>query len=129
MGLREPGGWGHRGPKPAIEVTTDFFAGKGAAKCSVSACEPYRETILGELSRGRNAMGIWQDLVDRHGFAGGYQSVKRLVRKLRGVSSPEARVVIETAAGVSQVLTDELAQPETFVQLADQQQASVGGDL
>ena len=131
VGLREPGGWGHRGPKPAIEVTTDsspgigsftpeiapidneaadgskpamgvttdFFAGKGAAKCSVSACEPYRETILGELSRGRNAMGIWQGLVDRHGFAGGYQSVKRLVRKLRGVSSPEARVVIETAAG------------------------------
>ena len=44
-------------------------------------------------------MGIWQDLVDRHGFAGGYQSVKRLVRKLRGASSPEARVVIETAAG------------------------------
>jgi hypothetical protein len=22
-----------------------------------------------ELSRGRNAMGIWQDLVDKHGFA------------------------------------------------------------
>ena len=37
-----------------------------------------------ELSRGRNAMGICQDLVDRHGFAGGYQSVKRFVRKLRG---------------------------------------------
>ena len=87
------------GSKPAMGVTTDFFAGKGAAKCSASACEPYRETILGELSRGRNAMGIWQDLVDRHGFAGGYQSVKRFVRKLRGVSSPEARVVIETAPG------------------------------
>ena len=25
-------------------------------------------------------MGIWQDLVDRHGFAGGYQSVQRFVR-------------------------------------------------
>ena len=29
-------------------------------------------------------MAIWQDLVDDHGFAGGYQSVKRFVRKLRG---------------------------------------------
>ena len=29
-------------------------------------------------------MAIWQDLVDDHGFTGGYQSVKRFVRKLRG---------------------------------------------
>jgi len=52
-----------------------------------------------ELSRGRNAVGIWQDLVDRHGFAGGYQSVKRFVRALHGASSPEARVIIETRPG------------------------------
>ena len=44
-------------------------------------------------------MGIWQDLVDRHGFTGGYQSVKRFVRKLRGAVSPEARVIIETRPG------------------------------
>jgi hypothetical protein len=31
------------------------------------------------LSRGRNAKAIWQDLVDIHGFGGGYQSVKRFV--------------------------------------------------
>ena len=37
-------------------------------------------------------MGIWQDLVDSYGFEGGYQSVKRFVRKLRGTRSPEARV-------------------------------------
>jgi len=42
---------------------------------------------------------IWQDLVDRHGFAGGYQSVKRFVRTLHGVSSPEARVIIEARLG------------------------------
>src|SRR5208337_3580226 len=87
------------GSKPATGVTTDYFAGTATAKCSISVCAPYRETILGELSRGRNAMGIWQDLVDGRGFAGGYQSVKRFVRKLRGASSPEARVVIETAPG------------------------------
>ena len=39
-------------------------------------------------------MGIWQDLVDSHGFAGSYQSVKRYVRKLSGAVSPEARAVI-----------------------------------
>jgi len=44
-------------------------------------------------------MGIWQDLVDSYGFADGYQSVKRFVRKLRGMRSPEARVVIETSPG------------------------------
>ena len=66
---------------------------------SASACEPYREVIELGLSRGRNAMAIWQDLVDSHGFAGGYQSVKRFVRKLRGSQSPEARAVIETAPG------------------------------
>ena len=44
-------------------------------------------------------MAIWQDLVDRHGFAGGYQTVKRYVRKLRGVQGPEARAIIVTAPG------------------------------
>ena len=44
-------------------------------------------------------MAVWQDLVDGHGFAGRYASVKRFVRKLGGSSAPEARVVIETAPG------------------------------
>ena len=59
----------------------------------------YREPIELGLSRGRNAMAIWQDLVDTCGFAAGYQSVRRFVRKLQATSSPEARVVIETAPG------------------------------
>lgn len=37
--------------------------------------------------------------MDDHGFHGAYQSVKRLVGKLRGSRLPEARVVIETRAG------------------------------
>ena len=44
-------------------------------------------------------MSIWQEMVDRHGFTGAYESVKRFVRKLRGLSSPEARAVITTAPG------------------------------
>ena len=66
---------------------------------SGSSCEPYRETIQQALERGRNAMAIWQDRVTDHGFAGSYESVKRFVRKLRGVRSPEAVGIIQTGAG------------------------------
>ncbi|MGZ8497136.1 MAG: IS21 family transposase, partial [Candidatus Binatia bacterium] len=52
------------------------------ASTSASACEPYRETIELGLNRGRNATAIWQDLVDQHGYNGGYQTVKPFVRKL-----------------------------------------------
>ena len=51
---------------------------------SASACEPFREAIELGLSRGRDATAIWQDLVAENGFDGGYQTVKRYVRKLRG---------------------------------------------
>jgi len=89
--------------KPAIEVTAGFLLEKTSsaqdAEPSLSACEPYRELIELEFGRGRNAMGIWQDLVDVHGFPGGYQSVKRYVRKLRGSGSAEARAVIRTQPG------------------------------
>jgi transposase len=83
--------------KPANEqheVITD-----SAVVPSPSACEPYREAIDLGLSRGRNARAIWQDLVSEYGFASSYQSVQRFVRKRRGVQTPEARVVIVTAAG------------------------------
>jgi transposase len=66
---------------------------------SASVCEAYRDAIELGLSRGRNAKAIWQDLVDACGFSGGYQSVKRFVRKFRGKQSPEACAVIETAPG------------------------------
>jgi transposase len=84
-------------------VSTDSDAEKSPRQPngspSASACEPFREVIEAELAEGRNAMAIWQDLVDGHGFAGRYASVKRFVRKLVGSSAPEARVVIETAPG------------------------------
>ena len=51
---------------------------------SASACEPYREIIAEALARGRNAVAIWQDLVDDHGFPARYASVRRFVVKLRG---------------------------------------------
>ena len=122
--FRPPGGWGRQPPaKPAIEVITDSapakpvkevitdFGAELAARAtaapepqpgrspSASACAPYRDAIELGLSRGRNAMAIWQDLVDTCGFAAGYQSVRRFVRKLQGSQSPKACAVIETAPG------------------------------
>jgi transposase len=66
---------------------------------TASACEPYRELIELALGRGRNAMAIWQDLVDDHGFPARYASVRRFVRQLRGQRPPEAHPVIVTAPG------------------------------
>jgi transposase len=66
---------------------------------SASACEPWREVIVEALSRGRNAMAIFQDLVDDHGFRAGYSSVRRFVNRLHGSPPVEARVVITTAPG------------------------------
>jgi transposase len=96
--------------KPAIsveEVSTDSGAPKrpdsgprlpGRAP-NGSACEPFRELIEEALRRGRNAMAIYQDLVDDHGFQARYSSVKRFVQSLRGSAPVEARVVITTAPG------------------------------
>ena len=122
IAVRPPGAWGRRAPaKPANGVTTDPDPSKPANEYQVttdsgasfsgnqgpptdhpqqsaSACEPYRELIEQGLSRGRNAMAIWQDLVSYHGFVGGYQTVKRFVRKLRG-SEPEAVGIILTPVG------------------------------
>ena len=112
-------GWGRRAPaKPAIQVTPDseakpatvtpdfiapFAEKQGAPSApsppSASVCEAYRELIEQGLARGRNGKAIWQDLVSDHGFAGGYQAVKRFVRKLRGPQRPEAAGIILTAAG------------------------------
>ena len=62
-------------------------------------CEPFRDAIELGLSQGRNTMAIWQDLVSESGFRGGYQPVKRFVRKLRGNQPLQARAVILTAPG------------------------------
>lgn len=66
---------------------------------AASACEPHRAWLEQELARGRNAMTVWRDLVDRFCFEGSYESVKRFARKLRGGSAVEARVTITTEPG------------------------------
>src|SRR5713226_3852035 len=86
-------------PATSGAVSTDAQGSAPTRAPSASACEPYRELVAEALGRGRNAVAIWQDLVDDHGFAAGYASVRRFVVQLRGAASPEARVVITTAPG------------------------------
>jgi transposase len=92
--------------KPAIGVTTGFGVELRGPRSenpsrnpSASACEPFQEAIDLGLSRGRNAMAIWQDLVSDYGFASSYQSVKRYIHKRRGSQLPQAMAVILTAPG------------------------------
>lgn len=120
VSIRPPGGWGRRQPaKPANEVSTDPAAENPAAtdenrptvstdstpvptpgrSPTSSACEPHFDFIELSLSKGRNAMAIYQDLVDRHGFTGRYASVRRFVRHLRAQAAPAARAVIVTPPG------------------------------
>jgi hypothetical protein len=81
---------------PATEAKPDSQPGRSP---SSSACIPYQEVIELGLSRGRNAMAIWQELVDTCGFASGYQSVRRFVSRLQGGQSSEPCAVIETGPG------------------------------
>ena len=105
VGVWPPGGWGRQtGSKPAIGVTTGFGVELRGPRSenpsrnpSASACEPFQESIDLGLSRGRNAMAIWQDLVSDYGFTSSYQSVKRYVHKRRGSQPPQATAV--TAPG------------------------------
>ena len=66
---------------------------------AASACAPYRELIEAALTRGGDAMAIWRDLVDDHGFPAQYTSVRRFVLALRGQRPVEAHPVIVTSVG------------------------------
>ncbi len=108
IAIRPPRHWGRQPPpsKPANEVSTDLggasWPPRPGRSPRASACEPYREWIERAVVTGRDAVAIWRDLVDDHGFPARYASVKRFVRELRAekAASPVgAHPVIETAPG------------------------------
>lgn len=65
---------------------------------TTSACEPHRDWIEAQVGLGRNAVSIYQDLVEAYGFAHRYNSVKRFVGRLKA-RSPERFDVLEFAPG------------------------------
>ena len=73
------GFWGEAGQNPPPRPP----ALEEVPKHARSACEPHREWIEAQLELGRNAMSIYQDLVERFGFTHRYNSVKRFVRGLK----------------------------------------------
>ena len=105
---------GRRPPKAASEVSTD--SPKAASEVSTdsrdlerrsaptvspsaSACEEHREFIETSVRLGRNAMVIWQDLVEDHGFTAKYASVMRFVRTIKATTISDAHPVIITEPG------------------------------
>lgn len=87
----------HRGqirefPLKLQSVDVCFRFPTTATRGRPSECEPFRTTIAAKLELGLS------DLVSDHGFAGGYDSVKRFVRQLgRSRALPIRRM--ERAAG------------------------------
>jgi transposase len=67
-------------------------------KLARSACEGHRDWIEEQVALGRNAQAIYQDLVERFGFAHRYNSVKRFVRTLRR-RDPERFDVLDALPG------------------------------
>jgi len=65
---------------------------------STSACEAHRAWIEAQVTLGRNAASIYQDLVEGYGFAHRYNSVKRFVATLK-VREPERFDVLEFLPG------------------------------
>ncbi|MER2562634.1 MAG: IS21 family transposase [Myxococcaceae bacterium] len=117
VAVRPPGRWGRSKPanevtadpdrgtsaNPANEVTADLLELKQAYVLKTPAkslCAPHEAFVREALQRGRNAMAIYQQLVDDHGFTATYESVKRYVRTLRRDEAPkQAHPVIVTAPG------------------------------
>ena len=78
-----------REPKPAIVPTGSDEAGATQPEAvrtlrpgRASRCEPWRTPIQAKVQQGLSAQRIYQDLVAEHQFGGGYDSVRRFVRRL-----------------------------------------------
>jgi transposase len=67
------------------EVPTD--SGHVLPATKSASIEPYREVIWRKHTSGLTAQRIYQDVVEESGYTGGYDSIKRYVRKLRGLAS------------------------------------------
>jgi transposase len=64
----------------------------------ISCAAPFDNVIREKLALGLSAQRIYQDLVVEHGFASGYDSVKRYVRKLAN-ATPKVFARIHTKPG------------------------------
>lgn len=82
-GVETPPGW------PPVQVPPQ----------ARSACEVHREWIEAQVHLGRNAVSIYQDLVEQRGFTHRYNSVKRFVRELKAREPKRFDVLDDYPAG------------------------------
>lgn len=82
-------------PRPPGSETGAEASGDWA---NLSACEPHRAWIEVQVGLGRNAVSIYQDLVEQFGFEHAYNSVKRFVGRLKQ-RAPERFDVLEFPPG------------------------------
>ena len=85
-------------PRPPAPAEAPFSTPRSTAAQTPSACEPHRAWIEAQVGLGRNAVSIYQDLVEAHGFEHRYNSVKRFVAQLKA-REPERFDVLEFAPG------------------------------
>ena len=95
--IEKPEAEGREGPCPPASGSSSLVVVK-IPKLALSACAPYRKWIEDQVLLGRNAVAIYQDLVERYGFQHRYNSVKRFVRALRK-KAPEVFDVLEFSPG------------------------------
>ena len=69
-----------------------------AVATTISACAPHRVWIEAQVALGRNAVSMYQDLVEGHGFLHHYNSVKRFVARLK-MRVPDRFDVLEFPPG------------------------------
>jgi transposase len=115
--VRPPGQWGR--PRPQVSTcpgtrNQPMGTDQPARRPSASACEPYRPIIEAALSKGCSAMSIFQDLMDNHGFPGRSSSVKRFVRKLRGLTPVDTRLMFPTTIGDNRSARRFMARQSAF---------------
>ena len=85
-------------PRPPARADAPVTTPRSAPPQTPSACEPHRAWIEAQVGLGRNAVSIYQDLVELHGFEHRYNSVKRFVAGLKA-REPERFDVLEFARG------------------------------
>jgi len=83
---------------PSRPPTEHHLIARKDLSATTSACEPHRAWIEAQVALGRNAVSIFQDLVEGHGFAHQHNSVKRVVATLKA-RAPERFDVLEFLPG------------------------------
>jgi transposase len=88
-------------PHTRPKVPTDLesaSAAMAAPTVSRSSVREHAAYIEAELTKGRNAVAIYQDLVEHHAYDGSYDAVKRYARHVRP-SDPKVSCRFETEPG------------------------------